>query len=44
MSETANDAWDCDHHPEWADRRNVCHHPDHVTPLASTPADNEADR
>lgn len=25
-----NDAWDCDHHPEWADNRNVCHHPAHA--------------
>lgn len=23
------DAWDCDHHPEWADDANRCHHPAH---------------
>ena len=31
MSHSAeNDAWDCGHHPEWADKRNTCHHPDHA--------------
>ena len=33
------DAWECDHHPEWADDQNRCHHPSHagdVTPQPDT--------
>jgi len=25
----SENAWDCNHHPEWADDQNRCHHPAH---------------
>lgn len=27
------DAWECEHHPEWATDQNVCRHPNHLSTL-----------